>query len=285
MFLLFALRQFSCYFVRFCSLVLCFAYSLFAFSVVFRTWDLFLHDVCVGVCCFLLCIKKTANLLQLCRTRRRRQRRRRQLLAQRRRRQDETRRWRWPRRRGGRGRRARATSEKLFLYKNNKLQFPITHTHARSHYYTMRTARIYFHAYTYTICKHLLLFLTGRGRSANFCCAVVVVAALLQFYDTTTTCIQYAHTHMHARDNMCVRMWILFYILHNLHYRYGRTHTNICIHICIFSGFSYCCWCCFHSWCCYCCPCCCSWSCIARFAVCFLCVISLSTPRCVCFCC
>lgn len=87
MFLLFALRQFSCYFVRFCSLVLCFAYSLFAFSVVFRTWNLFLHDVGVGVCCFLLCIKKkTPNLLQLCRTRRRR----RQLLAQRRRRQDET---------------------------------------------------------------------------------------------------------------------------------------------------------------------------------------------------
>lgn len=61
MFLLFALRQFSCYFVRFCSLVLCFAYSLFAFSVVFRTWNLFLHDVGVGVCCFLLCIKKNKN--------------------------------------------------------------------------------------------------------------------------------------------------------------------------------------------------------------------------------
>lgn len=166
MFLLFALRQFSCYFVRFCSLVLCFAYSLFAFSVVFRTWNLFLHDVGVGVCCFLLCIKKikTANLLQLCRTRRRR----RQLLAQRRRRQDETRRWRRrrPSRRGGRGRRARATSEKLFLYKNNKLQFPITHTHTRVHTIKRWEQRAFIFTHTHT-------------QFANICCCFSLAGGAL----------------------------------------------------------------------------------------------------------
>lgn len=37
------------------------------------------------------------------------------------------------------------------------------------------------------------------------------------------------YTHIHARGNMCEHtcMWILFYILHNLHYRYGRTYTHI----------------------------------------------------------
>lgn len=86
MFLLFALRQFSCYFVRFCSLVLCFAYSLFAFSVVFRTWNLFCMTLASAFAASFYVLKKRPNLLQLCRTRRRR----RQLLAQRRRRKDET---------------------------------------------------------------------------------------------------------------------------------------------------------------------------------------------------
>lgn len=43
----------------------------------------------------------------------------------------------------------------------------------------------------------------------------------------------YTHAHMHARGNMCEHtcMWILFYILHNLHYRYGRTRTHLCIYV------------------------------------------------------
>lgn len=153
----------------------------------------------------------------------------------------------------------------------------LLHTHTRSHYYTMRTARIYFHAYTYTICKHLLLFLTGRGRSANFWCDVVVVAALLQFYDTTTTCIQYAHTHMHARDNMCARTDVNFILYftqfalplwkHTHTYTYVFSVTSLIVlllpqlmllllPLLLFLKL--------HS------------------ALRFLCVISLSTPRCVC---
>lgn len=132
MFLLFALRQFSCYFVRFRFCVR-FAYSLFAFSVVFRTWNLFLHDVGVGgvCCCFLLCIKNSkfiAIMPNPTTRRQQRRRRRRQLLAQRR--QDETMTENETKRKT-----STRNKRKALPTKTTKLQFPITHTFTRRTHY------------------------------------------------------------------------------------------------------------------------------------------------------
>lgn len=122
MFLLFALRQFSCYFVlfSFCRFALPIRYSLLVLSFAHGICFCMSMTVAVVASAFVASfyVLKTANLLQLCRTRRRRQ-----LLAQRQRRQRE---------RDGdvqdeeedeHAQQAKSSSDK-----NNKLQFPITHT-------------------------------------------------------------------------------------------------------------------------------------------------------------